>query len=70
MMQPTKNFDEAIRTWLKGQWSHSTLLARTAFLSTLFLFVARRILLLYTTPQNHADIPRAMSVLDVYVAAC
>jgi len=69
MMQQIKNNDKALRTWLKGQWSRSTILARTAFLCTLFLFVARRILWLYTTPQNYADIPRAISVLDVYLAA-
>jgi len=55
--------------WLTDQWRKRSVLSRVALSGVFSLFIARRILWLFTTPANQADIPRAMTVIEVFLAA-
>jgi hypothetical protein len=63
-----KTGERAVR-WLTDQWRKRSVLSRVALSGVCLLFITRRILWLFTTPANRADIPRALTVIDLFLAA-
>ncbi len=58
-----------ITTNLVSLWRQRSLLTRLAVCGTVLFALTRRILWLFSTPHGRADIPRAVAVLDLFLAA-
>ncbi|MCW3051379.1 MAG: hypothetical protein JWN14_549 [Chthonomonadales bacterium] len=68
MSSHLKTGERTVR-WLTDQWRKRSVLSRVTLSGVFLLFIARRILWLFTTPANRADIPRALTVIEVFLAA-
>ena len=61
-------FQRAVQQ-IAALWLRRSLGTRLAVCVTVFLAVARRVLWLFSTPHTRAEIPRAVAVLNLEIAA-